>query len=852
MLTFESPFYEFAGVVVFRDHASPTTFHYLAPAPKLRRDSNGKPHLLLLKYRRALDAVSASPVAREALGGGFLMFGVDCALSEDARGTILRELSSRVPPGSGAINLVPALYTKGTVNIVALDYQKAVEGEPSGDPEAHRRFVRGVQGTATPSLLHHQEAIFSLALSSEAATLLEEAYRSELSPIGVMYELEFMGLRPALSVVAHIEMNKVYEAFKVGLQLGVHSGGTPTPTPSPTPTATPTPTTTAPGTSADASRPPVEGAGTGAGTATATTTGTGTSSGTTGQPPGSGSTPGTQVFFNADIGLTLESLKQQGFITIDIIRQQEGQSVDEMERNAMTLIRETVINQIFQPAMTAQPSAAQQIASAATAANQMMATTGQTNTGTTGGGTRVDIGFQLQYKKQDELRTADVDYSVIAPEKRTHSPNGFFSALLKGTEMVEHIREIDLDDPFFRTLDVEVSSTLTVTTGAPAINDFEAFDLRNVLVELQYGGTPDRPDRTGTVEFRADKLQPMHFLAPLQADVFDYRHRAIYSFGQSDRIAAQRPSAETAWRRSTSRALVVHPPSDVAMLRVFVEPGVIDWDIVEQIQTRLLYEDPGAGFRAERTFQITQTSTRQEWLVRLTNPALVTYRAQHVWHLKDRSEITGPVETHSTAQLVVNDSFVDRLPITVQPLVDKEKVARVVVELQYEDSANRLDIRKNIEMVGPDYRTQTVTLPIMDRRKREYAYRVLLVKTNGGAENQPERRTEQLSILVTEGGVYMDVTIMLLGEMAAHQIEALQVDLRTEPLEGDRQRVESHVFEPTTDKKKTARLLLRADRPTRFEYKTTVFSATRGPIEGDWTPHDNTNLVLQVARLVTP
>lgn len=556
------------------------------------------------------------------------------------------------------------------------------------------------------------------------------------------------------------------------------------------------------------------------------------------------------MFFNADIGITLESLEQTGAIQIEIIRQQEGASVDEMEKNAMTLIKETVINQIFQPAMTAQPSAMSQAAGAATAANQMMATTGQTNQGTSGGGTRLDIGFQLQYKKQEELKRADVDYSVTAPEKRTHAPNGFFSALLKGTEMVEHIREINLDDPFFRTLDVEVSSTLLVTTTEPKINDFETFDLRSVLVEMQYGGTVDQPERTGTIEFKPDKLTPMHFLSPLEPDVFEYRHRATYSFGQTDRIAAQKPAAETPWRKATGRALVVHPPNDVAMLRVFVEPGVIDWDIVDQIQTRLIYEDPGNTFRAERTLQVKQTSTRQEWIVRLSNPAIRTYQVQNVWHLKDRSEITGPLETLDAAQLVVNDSFVDRLPITIQPLVDKEKVARVVVELRYEDATNRLDIRKNVEMVGPDYRTQTITLPIMDRKKREYTYRVLLIKTNGGTESQPERKTEQLSILVTEGGVYMDVALMILGDMAAQKIDALQVDLRSEPLEGDRQRVESHVFEPGGDKKKVIRLLLRNDRPTKFEYKTTAFSTERGPIESDWTSHDNANLVLQAARLI--
>ena len=39
-------------------------------------------------------------------------------------------------------------------------------------------------------------------------------------------------------------------------------------------------------------------------------------------------------------------------------------------------------------------------------------------------------------------------------------------------------------------------------------------------------------------------------------------------------------------------------------------------------------------------------------------------------------------------------------------------------------------------------------------------------------------------------------------------------------------------------------------RPQRFEFRTTVFSATRGPIESDWTLHENSILPLQVTRLL--
>ena len=127
MLTFESPFYEIEGIVIFRDHASRTTFHYLAGLPQLTRGADNKPHLLLLKYRHALESTDTSPRLREQLGGAFLMFGVDCEVDEDKKQSIERGLARLLPEDAGPISAVPVLYTAGRVDVLALDKQTSAE-----------------------------------------------------------------------------------------------------------------------------------------------------------------------------------------------------------------------------------------------------------------------------------------------------------------------------------------------------------------------------------------------------------------------------------------------------------------------------------------------------------------------------------------------------------------------------------------------------------------------------------------------------------------------------------------------------------------------------------------------------
>jgi hypothetical protein len=128
-----------------------------------------------------------------------------------------------------------------------------------------------------------------------------------------------------------------------------------------------------------------------------------------------------------------------------------------------------------------------------------------------------------------------------------------------------------------------------------------------------------------------------------------------------------------------------------------------------------------------------------------------------------------------------------------------------------------------------------------------------LVKPNGQAENHAPKTTDQLSIIITEGGVYLDVDVVLIGDLATFQVDALQVDLRADPLDGVPPKVESHLFLPGEPKRYTQRLLLRADRPTQqFQYRTKVILTAGDEIDGDWTPCQTQILTLQVQRLLQP
>jgi hypothetical protein len=284
------------------------------------------------------------------------------------------------------------------------------------------------------------------------------------------------------------------------------------------------------------------------------------------------------------------------------------------------------------------------------------------------------------------------------------------------------------------------------------------------------------------------------------------------------------------------------------MIHIYLEQGVVDWDVVAQIEAHLTYDDPDSSFHTERTFMINKDSKRQEWIVRLSNPALNSYQVQYRWFLKDLSQIKGKVETHTESHLFVADPFLDRLPITVDPHVDAANVARINVELLYEDQPNNFAVRKQVEL-EPPFKRATATIPIVNAKKREYTYTVSLVKPNGQAESHEPKHTDQLSIIITEGGVYLDVDVKLIGKLDALGIDAMQLDLQAEPLDGSQAKVESHLFLPSEADRFTQRLLLRADRPLEFEYRTLVISKGR-EIPSEWIKHESKILLLPLQNLL--
>lgn len=222
MLTLEPPFYEIDGVIVYRDHAVPTQFYYAAPEPRIAR-TGGRLMFDLMSYSVDLrhSPLTGTSIPDE-LGAGFLTMGVECPLSDSQRANLVRELADLSALPEERIALYPIPYSKGTVSVLALDKFTAPAGAPAdpGSPTpltGRPTFVEQILGSGTPSLLGDLRSIFSLSLSQQGVAFLSGLFADRAAPVGVVYDLRFYGLRPAVDAVVSANLGRIYQHFGGGL-----------------------------------------------------------------------------------------------------------------------------------------------------------------------------------------------------------------------------------------------------------------------------------------------------------------------------------------------------------------------------------------------------------------------------------------------------------------------------------------------------------------------------------------------------------------------------------------------------------------------------------------------------------
>lgn len=214
MLYLNPPYYMIEGVSLFPDHnnkpGQPQQYYYLPAAPHLTvldGDNGPIPQIQLIKGRGRAGNI------------GFLNFDVNLGIAEGTLNKVAEKL--REMAGLDDLPLLaPVPVIDGSVRLLILGKQTgdpATPVERAGLPQ----FVTKIDQFARPGLYGTNQAAFSVTLDQYGVTVMEQALRGEMSPIGIVYSLDYLALRPAYQVKVNVDWNRVQkhleEHFKVDI-----------------------------------------------------------------------------------------------------------------------------------------------------------------------------------------------------------------------------------------------------------------------------------------------------------------------------------------------------------------------------------------------------------------------------------------------------------------------------------------------------------------------------------------------------------------------------------------------------------------------------------------------------------
>lgn len=214
MLYLAPPFHIINQVTVFRDHEDPLQWYYLPGPPRLTQIRDAAtgvlvPQLQVIEFRGTAGT------------GGFLNFDVNLGIEPEALDEIRDEIK-RLENLRSSPRLAPVPLVDGTVKLMLFDQLTgeapgvpAPTGPAASDPTAATgpKFVLKLSHHAKPALYGNNQAAFSCRLTEDGVKILKKALQGEMSPIGVVFSLDYLALRPAYSVNLNIDWDRVQKHF---------------------------------------------------------------------------------------------------------------------------------------------------------------------------------------------------------------------------------------------------------------------------------------------------------------------------------------------------------------------------------------------------------------------------------------------------------------------------------------------------------------------------------------------------------------------------------------------------------------------------------------------------------------
>ena len=388
----------------------------------------------------------------------------------------------------------------------------------------------------------------------------------------------------------------------------------------------------------------------------------------------------------------------------------------------------------------------------------------------------------------------------------------------------DYAQEVDLDDPFFRQLNISVFVNA----------DFDELPIHSVEVKLNYNGRPMALEGEGVDgEYRfIGPNDVAHFASFVEADNWNYS----YSYQVNYEGASGRFQSDDV---ETNESVLTVNVDDMGILLVDIAPGDLNFAQVRQAQLIMRYEDATNSVAPiEQQFILDEANRTHRFQEVIFARQAQPYQYRIKYFMQDGKEYEMDWVEGDAQRLYINDPFSSTKKIGVRAAgnLDNE-IETIFVDLTYRDEANNysqsISIALNKRLPFFDWE-----FPVIDENAGVVTYIGNIVYQDGTIEEIPETVTtsstpiigetveDRLSILILAD--LLDFSEVKLARLAlSYWDEANGILERTDFVFGGRRPTEQ-----------TWNLKLKDKTQVNYEWEATYFMAdgsrqTAGPNTSD-------------------
>ncbi|WP_433917462.1 hypothetical protein OIE50_01200 [Streptomyces canus] len=354
-----------------------------------------------------------------------------------------------------------------------------------------------------------------------------------------------------------------------------------------------------------------------------------------------------------------------------------------------------------------------------------------------------DEDFENIHRDVTVNKTADVH--IEFKEKQVISvpvaPQANMQSLVsQGFKWEDYAMDVDLNDPFFRQL------LLNIQVNA----EFDKLPIFSVDVKIDY---PPKTARDGIQTFSFRKADDIgKFVAFTDGGPTAFKYQYVVNYKGESRVHTSE------WLDGDTTDLKVNI-DDLGIWLVDIEVGDMNFDQVARAVLTLEHPEVAPGIPPVRRFQIdaqTKTEQVQEVLMQPVKP----YGGSITYFMKDGREFVKTLKDLKGQRFYVDDPFSATRTVRVRTRGDFERqIDSIFLDLTYSDEDN--DYRQTSSVaLSKDKRFTDWAFPVIDEHKGKVTYQAITTFRDGTSTDSGEKTLDGATLLLGEDAAMLDVRMV--------------------------------------------------------------------------------------------